>query len=250
MKQEGKYLYGIIATDEAPNFGSIGIGGKDDEVVTVSTNGLAAVVSNSDSDHYVFSRENMASHMRVLEKAMERFTILPMRFGTVAESTDEIISFLEQNKRTLKGRLKDLDGKVEVGIKILWRDMKEIYEEIVKENRAIRAVKEKGAQNREALIRAGEMVEAALEEKKAVEGDEYLGFLKRGPVEFKRAEIKLEDVVVDASFLLDRDWLPEFDGKIEKINQDHNGRIDIHYVGPMPPVSFVDLELHWSGGRG
>lgn len=250
MPHEGKYIYGIIATDEAPNFGPIGIGGKRDEVVTIGTKGLAAVVSNVALDPYVASRDNLLAHTRVIEKVAEQFAVLPMRFCTVAESADEVRGLLEDREREFKNLLRDFEGKVEVGIKVIWKDMKKIYDEIAKENRAIRTLKQKGAGGgQQALIRAGELVEAALDEKKAVEGEEYLRFLRKGKVGCKEGELKTEDMVVNASFLLDRDWVKEFDQRVEEVSNEHNGRIDIKYIGPMPPFSFVNLEMHWNGGK-
>lgn len=249
MPREGKYIYGIIATDEAPNFGPIGIGGKKDEVVTIGARGLAAVVSNGVLDDYAASRDNLLDHTRVIEKVAKQFAVLPMRFCTVAESADQVRGLLEEREREFKNLLRDFEGKVEVGIKVIWKDMKKIYDEIAKENRAIRALKQKGAGGgQQALIRAGELVEAALDEKKAVEGEEYLRFLKKGKVECKEGEIKTEDMVANASFLLDSDWVREFDARVEEMSKEHNGRIDIKYVGPMPPFSFVNLEMHWNGG--
>lgn len=250
MAAEGKYIYGVIATDEAPNFGPIGIGDRGSEVVTIGTKDLAAIVSDTSADHYTASPGLLKAHMQVIEKVFESFTILPMSFGTIAESTDEVVAFLEANARPLKNSLKDIEGKVEVGIKILWKDMKKMYEEIAKENRAIRELKAKGvAGNQKDLVHAGQLVEAALEEKKAVEGEEYTRPLKKGKVEFKEGDLKTEDMVVNASFLLDREWLKEFDGRIEKISEEFNGRIQVKYIGPMPPFSFVNLELHWNGKK-
>jgi len=203
MPHEGKYIYGIIATEEAPNFGPIGIGGKRDEVVTIGVKGLAAVISNSALDHYAASRENLQGHTKVIEKVFENFTILPLQFCTVAESTDEILNFLEKNRRELNNHLKDLEGKVEVGIKIIWKNMKKIFDEIAQENKVIHKLKEKGVKGggQSALIHAGELVEAALEEKKAVEGEDYLRPLKKGPVTCKEGEKKTEDRVSEARFL-------------------------------------------------
>lgn len=249
MSHEGKYIYGIIATDEAANFGPIGIDGGD-EVVTIGAEGLSAVISRARDELFEASRKHLTAHTQVIEKVSERFTILPMQFCTVAESTDEVMNFLEENGRPLKNALKDIEGKVEVGIKIIWKDMKKMYEEITRENRAIRTLKEKGAAGgQQALIRAGELVEAALEEKKAVEGEEYLRPLKKGPVKCKELECKTEDMVANASFLIGRDWVREFDSLVEKMGEEHQDRIDVKYVGPMAPFSFVNLEMHWNGGR-
>lgn len=250
MNQEGKYIYGIIATDEAPNFGPIGIGERKDEVVTIGTRGLAAVVSDASVDQGMVSPAQLKAHMQVVEKVFESFPILPMGFGTVAESVDEVVAFLEANSRPLKNSLSDIEGKVEVGIKILWKDMKKIYEEIAKENRAIRQLKTKGVSgSQKDLVHAGELVEAALEEKKAVEGEEYLRSLRKGKVECKEGDRRTEDMVANASFLVDREWLRDFDARVEKIGAELNGRIQIKYIGPMPPFSFVNLQLHWERGK-
>lgn len=249
MRHEGKYIYGTIATKDAPNFGPIGIGGNKDEVVTIGTKGLAAVVSNTSLDHYVLSRENLAAHIRVIERVAEEYTILPMRYCTVAESADEILAFLEERERELKNLLRDMEGKVEVGIKIHWKEMKQVYDEILKENRKIRELREKGAgRGQQAMVRAGELVETALEEKKAVEGEEYLQTLRQVSVKWKAEECRTEDMVVNTAFLVGRDWLKEFDARVERISDEHNGRIRLKYVGPTPPFSFVTLEMHWNGG--
>lgn len=250
MPHEGKYVYGIISTTEAPNFGPIGIGGRGDEVVTVGTRGLTAVISNASLDRYVVSRENLLAHSRVIEKVAKDYTIVPMRFCTVAESTDEILAFLEDRERELNNLLQDLEGKVEIGIKIFWRRMKEIYAELVKENRRIRGLRAKfGGQGQGALIHAGELVEAALEEKKVVEGEEYLRPLKSISVDFREGEPKTEEMIAEAAFLVDADWRREFDARVEQLGIERGERIHVRYVGPMPPFSFVNLEMHWNGRR-
>ncbi len=246
MKPEGKYIYGIIATEDAPNFGPMGIGGRRDEVTTIGTQGVAAVVSNTSMDHYVLSKRNLTVHTQVIEKVMESYTVLPMRFCTVAETADEIIAFLETHARELRNELKTMDGKVEVDIQIIWKDIKQIYEEIVKENKKIRELKVKGARaNQQNLIHAGELVATALEEKKAVEGNRYLRPLKKTAADCKENEPKADEMVAHAAFLIDKGWLKEFDHIVEEVGEEFEERIQIHYVGPMAPSSFVNLQLHW-----
>lgn len=245
MKHEGKYIYGIIATEDAPNFGPIGIGENHGEVTTIGVKGLAAVVSNSSMDHYVISRENLAAHTRVIEKVMESYTILPMRFCTVAETSEEIIAFLEKCSTQLKNTLRDMEGKFEVDIKIFWKDMHKIYAEIVKENKKIQELKTKGdAKNKQSLIHAGELVATALEEKKAVEGDRYLRLLGRAADDCKKSDPNTDEMIAHASFLVDKDWVKEFDGAVEKMTEEFQDRVQVRYVGPMAPFNFASLKLH------
>lgn len=246
MKHEGKYIYGIIAMEDAPNFGPIGIGGRRDEVTTLGTQGIAAVVSNTSMDHYVVSRENLTAHTQVIEKVMESYTVLPMRFCTVAETADEIIAFLETHSRELKNKLNNMEGKVEVDIEITWTDIKKIYEEIAEENKKIRELKLKGARaNQRSLIHAGELVATALQEKKVVEQDRYLRSLKKAAADCKESEPNADDVIAHVAFLIDKGWLKEFDRMVEEVGEEFKERIQIHYVGPMAPFSFVNLQLHW-----
>ncbi|MBI1882894.1 MAG: GvpL/GvpF family gas vesicle protein [Chlamydiae bacterium] len=247
MKHVGKYIYGIISSNGAENFGPIGIGGQSDEVMTLGSEGLAAVVSNASMDHYVLSRENMTAHMKVIEKVMELYNILPMRFCTVADTSDEIISFLERNSKELTDLLRDMDGKVEMDIKVRWKDMKKIYQEIAQENRKIRDLKSaKPPQTQRDLIHAGELVAAALEKKKAAEGEGYLVPFKKLAKGSKTMESGADEVVIHEAFLIDKDWLKEFDQSAEKLAEKFGDRLDVKSVGPMAPFSFVTLQLHWN----
>ena len=55
MVEEGKYLYCIIGTDEARNFGPLGIGGRDDPVTSISHDELSCVISDSPIKKYATS---------------------------------------------------------------------------------------------------------------------------------------------------------------------------------------------------
>ena len=83
--KEGKYIYCIIALKEARSFGPIGIGGRGDEVNTIVYDDIAAVVSNSPVISYAVSRENMLAHEKAIEEVMKKYTVLPVRFCTIAQ---------------------------------------------------------------------------------------------------------------------------------------------------------------------
>ncbi len=90
MVEEGKYIYCIIGTNEGRNFGPIGIGGRGDIVSTIGYEDLSAVISNSPLDKYVVNKENLIAHEKVVEEVMKNYTVLPMRFFTVASSAEEV----------------------------------------------------------------------------------------------------------------------------------------------------------------
>ncbi|MEW6216025.1 MAG: GvpL/GvpF family gas vesicle protein [Nitrospirota bacterium] len=88
--KEGKYIYCIIAEGERKKFGSLGIGGIGNELYTVCFNDIAAVVSSSPIKKYPVSRENLIPHERAIEEVMKTHTVLPVRFGTIAEDEEKV----------------------------------------------------------------------------------------------------------------------------------------------------------------
>lgn len=119
MEREGKYIYCIIATSQERNFGPIGIGGRDDEVLTVGYEDLSMVVSSHPLTKFVVNRENMLAHQKVIEGVMKEFDgVLPVRFGTIASDADEVRNLLDRRYREFKNLLRDMDHKVELGVRI------------------------------------------------------------------------------------------------------------------------------------
>ena len=75
VSEEGKYVYCIIKSTEARSFGSIGIGGRGDEVHTVHYEGLAAVVSDTPLVVYDPTRDNVFAPEQINETVMHDFTV-------------------------------------------------------------------------------------------------------------------------------------------------------------------------------
>lgn len=246
MREEGKYLYGIIGTNEERNFGPIGLGSQ--EVETITCRDLSAVISNASMGKYVVSKENLLAHERVLEQVMKEFTVLPVRFCTVAANAEEIRRLLERRHRELKHLLRDMDGKVELGVKALWRNMDIIFQEIVDENEEIKRLKAEiperpARQTHTQRIAIGEMVQAALEAKKEREGEDLLRGLKRLSVDYRLNRTIGDKMLFNAAFLVDRAREKEFDDLMERLGLRYRERIKFAYVGPVPPYNFANLAL-------
>jgi hypothetical protein len=107
---EGKYIYCIIGCEGEPPFGPIGIGGRGDEVYTVAHLGIAAVVSHSPVKKYPVTREFTMAHQGVMEKVMKDYTVLPVRFDTIAEGTEEASDEERIRRQVLQDRHTELDG--------------------------------------------------------------------------------------------------------------------------------------------
>ncbi|MCG2675919.1 GvpL/GvpF family gas vesicle protein [bacterium] len=251
MIDEGKYLYCIIESTEGRNFGPIGIGGRGDVVSTIGYQDLGAVISDTPMTKYVISRENMTAHTKVIEEVMKDYTVLPVRFCTIATSTEEVRNLLRIRYLEFKGLLRDMDNKIESGVKALWKDMDIIFKEIVDENKEIKKTKEKAAKSstpsRSQRMAIGEMVKDALEKKKEREGEEIVDVLKRISVDFRTNKLMGDKMLLNAAFLVDRGRVREFDSLMDDLTAKYKERIKFKYVGPVPPYNFVNIVVHWTG---
>jgi len=250
----GKYLYCIIGSNEIKNYGPIGIGGRGDEITTVSYEDLSVVISNTSTRKYVINRENMIAHQKVIEKVMtDGYTVLPVRFCTVAESVEEIREVLRKRYGEFKDLLHDMDNKIELGLKALWKDMKVTFGEIVGEKEEIKRLRDRIAQNsthrRDEQIRLGKMVQKALERKKEREAKEIVNPLKKIAVNFRTNDTFGDNMFINTAFLVDRAREKEFDNLIEDFMAKYNERIKFKYIGPVPPFNFVSIVIHWQRGR-
>jgi len=253
MTEPGYYLYCIIPCQEDRTFDAVAIGSEDGAVHTVYHKGLAAVVSNSPVKQYESTRRNMMAHERVLETVMREFTLLPVRFGTVADSAspvDDIRKLLCSRFDEFHGLLSDMEGQVELGLKAFWRDEKAIFEEIVAESLDIRRLRHSlSRRSIEASyfdrIRLGEMVKRALGNKRAKEAARILPPLRRVAQSVRENEVLADRMVLNAAFLIDRGKEPEFDHEVSKLDEQLGERLALKYVGSAPPYNFVNIVVNW-----
>jgi len=243
---EGKYIYCIIGGHGRRSFGPIGIGGRGDEVSTILCRDLGAVISNVPMTKYVVDRESMIAHEKVIEEVMKEYTVLPVRFQTIAASADEIRSLLGKRYAEFMGLLRHFDNKVELGLKVLWRDMESIFREIVEQNKDIAKLIKKPpekslGQTKGEKRAAREAIISVLLQKKAAEAEKLLGPLRSVAADFCLNKTHGDDMVMNAAFLVDKGWEREFDNRVEQLATRYSDRMKFVYVGPAPPYSFVNI---------
>lgn len=249
-EKEGKYIYCIIGAEQERNFGPLGIGARGDEVLTIGYEDLSMVVSSFPFSKLKVNRENMLAHERVIEEVMKEFdTVLPVRFGTLAATADEVRNLLDRRYREFKNSLRYIDHKVELGVKGVWKNREEIFKEIVEENREIKKAKEeiqndKTKRNIQATIEVGQEVFQALEKKKEKEAARFLEVLKKTSVDHQLNKTLGDDMFMNASFLVDKGREKEFDNMMDDLSQEYKDRIKFLYAGPLPPFNFVDIVIY------
>ena len=250
MDKEGKYIYCITETRQERNFGPIGIGQKGDEVLTIGCNDLSMMVSTCPMTEVSANRENLLGHQQVIEKVMNEFdSVLPVRFGTVASSADEIRNLLDRRYREFKGALADMDHKVELGVKGMWKNMSVIFDEVVESNKDIKRLKQRIADdpagnNTQAKIEIGKMVEHALQSKKEQEAQAVVDALKSTAFDHKLNKTIGDEMFMNAAFLASKGREKEFDNIMDDLSDEYRDRIKFMYAGPLPVFNFVNIIIY------
>jgi hypothetical protein len=187
---------------------------------------------------------------------MKEFTVLPVRFCTIASSADEIRNLLDSRYREFKNLLRDMGHKIELGIKGLWKDMNTIFKEIAKENKEIKRLKEKmqgGKEKKnipstrtflETKMEVGKLVEEALKRKKEKEAEKIVDALRRTAFDHKLNNTIGDEMFINAAFLVDKGREKEFDNIMDDLSEKHRDRIKFMYVGPLPPYNFVNITIY------
>jgi hypothetical protein len=237
------YVYGIVqANATAPRVK--GIGGA--RVTLVAGEDIAALVSEIPGGRPRLGRQELLVHSRVLEAALKRGTVLPMRFGVVMSGAEEVRShLLDEHAAELREQLAELDGTVEIRIRASY-DEDSLLREVVREHQEIASLR--AAVHRRTddatyydRIRLGELVAAAVERRRERDAQAIVDALSSAALAVDEGKPAHERVALQASFLVERSRLSEFDRILDDVAMGYGGQIGFKYTGPLPPYSFVAL---------
>ncbi len=245
-EEQGKYVYCIIRTNTPQNFGAIGIGGRGDEVYTVQYKAFAAVVSNCPLIIFDPTRENALAHEHVNEVVMRDFTVLPMSFGTVFRTEDDLRAFLQGTYDALVEVLEKMEGKIEFGLKVNW-DKDEVIRELENENEEIRRLKGEISSQPSgsyfSKMQLGRVVESALQAKADAYVKEIYEGLRNAAIASRSNKPIGDKMIMNAAFLVERDKTRMFDEQISEIAKKYENKLSFLYTGPWPPYNFVNIRL-------
>jgi hypothetical protein len=243
---KGKYVYCIIREKHERDFGQIGIGGHG-RVYTVHHHDLAAVVSDTPIVIYDPTRENVLAHEFVNETVMREFTVIPMSFGTVFRSEEDVSELLRSTYQAFTDVLDKMRDKIEFGLKILW-DRDKVVANIESENDEIRRLKDEITRNAAsstyfARMQLGRLIEAALEETSNRYVSEVHDALKPVAVASRSNKVIGDRMILNAAFLVDRGRSEEFDERVREVSRKFENLLTFKYTGPWPPYNFVNIKL-------
>jgi hypothetical protein len=242
---KGRYVYCIIRSDQALTFGPIGIGEEPAPVYTVGCDDLAAVVSDAPLGVLDPTRDNVLAHQRVNETVMREHTVLPMSFGTVFKTREDVTAFLKSAYRAFSDVLDKMEAKLEFGLKVLW-DRDAVVRQIEEEDEDIHRLKTEIASQKGstyfARMQYGRLIDAALQAKSERYVAEIFERLRDVSVAARANKPIGDRMILNAAFLVSRDSEDAFDARVKQLGATHD-KLTFKYTGPWPPYNFVNIRL-------
>ena len=241
----GKYVYCIIEAAEPLRFGPVGIGADPSEVYTVHYKNLGAVVSDAPLEVLDSTRENVLAHERVNETVMREHTVIPMSFGTVFKTREDIVELLRSAAEAFGDVLNKMQNKLEFGLKVLWdRDqaMREVESEDDDISRLKKEISGQKGPTYFARMQYGRLVDAALHARSERYVAAVLDELRDVSVASRINKPIGDKMIMNAAFLISRDQEQAFDAKVKSIASRFD-KLTFKYTGPWPPYNFVNIRL-------
>ncbi|MFC3958719.1 GvpL/GvpF family gas vesicle protein [Halovivax cerinus] len=204
------YAYGVVDVDEAIVLAVDGVG-DGDRVYPIENGSIAALVSDVTSADPERSDENVRRHDEVLREVMTADggrTVVPMRYGMIFRNEETVTNVLEGATSALTQSLRQIEGAEELGVSVVTPPNDSIDEDAIRET-----------------------VDAELD-----------------PIarDVARNRLFSDRLVVNRSYLVDRDDRDAFDGAVGRLEERHGDAI-VRYTGPFAPYSFVDVTIGAQG---
>ena len=239
---KGKYLYGVIKRDknQSLNF---------DGLTPVVYQSLAAVVEEKEvKDYHKLPKEEtireLIGHQQTIEKIMNEFPILPVRFGTILKDKEEVKSVLEKGYFFLRNTLRKIEDKIELDLVCFWDEQK-AAQMACQKSKKIRdyytsevARRDSSDGEMEAKITLGKLVADYLASKREKLRNQILKTLKKEAVESCSHALADVNMLLNQAFLVEKKGQEAFNHALNQLDSRFADLLNFRLVGPLPPYSF------------
>jgi hypothetical protein len=213
-------------------------------VELVAAGQIAALVTPAPPPEARPRGRDLLRHSEVLQEAVAVTTVLPLRFGTLFGSREELVEeFLRPRHDELAALLAELDGKVEMSFAASLHE-EAVLRELVAANPEVAALREATRHRSEAesypeRVRLGELVAAGLERRRSDWEQRMLECVVPHVAATLLPEEPRSPSTIEASLLVAREGLDALEATLERFARDSAEHLEARLVGPLPPYSFV-----------
>lgn len=240
MTNGNVYVYAIVPAGTVLPADCAGVDDPPAVVRVVEEGPVAAVVSASPVKLRA-RRRDLIAHQELLTRLSEDGPVIPMRFGMVAPDEEAVRRQLSGSSATHLAVLHQLDGRVEVNVKVLTAP--DALGALVEQDERVRGLREAARvrPGHEANLRLGEAVAAALAQRAAAAGRRVLDELS-SLAHAVAAGPEVRGCELNASFLVGRDEYAVFRASAERLAAHWREHAELRVAGPLPCYSFVAAE--------
>lgn len=244
---DGRYIYCIIDWDASrppANLGNVGIG--ESAIFTIGYKDISAVVSAIPFKQMESNLNDILAHQRVVEAAREIGTVLPVRFGVILKDGEGIKKLLAASYKDYSGKIAQLRGKDEIGIKVLLEKtaLKKIEALAQDQSDEIKKIKQEISDAKPGASYFMKLkLQDAVKNETLRKLDQMVGEINRALAEVAEDKRTLkndvEQIVLNAAYLVDRKKTSDFDGRVQELRGRYESEgMTLHKSGPWAPYSF------------
>jgi hypothetical protein len=247
----GCYIYGILPQDVELTPTSRGIGDRD--VRLVRHGEIAAMVSEIALDTPIGTPEDLTAHQRLLDAAATETPVLPIKFGAVLSSEDDVAEgLLAANHDEFWQALKELEGRVEYLLKARYVE-RAVLGEIVSENPDAARLRDEVRGEAEeashaARVRLGELINEGITAKRAADTRAAIEALTPYAVAGNEREPTHQEDAAHVAFLVETDMAERFEEAASELARKWHDRANVRLLGPLAPYDFVVTAQEDEGG--
>jgi primosomal protein N'' len=233
------YLYGIIDSSDQITDSIHGLEGSC--VYNIPFRDIGAVVSQISQPIQNVTEGAVIEHEIVAEKLMANSTVLPVRFGTIIDGRDGLLSMMQSYYKDFKDNLVRLHNKLEFGIKVIWPADK-VEANIIK---VLKKDEQKTLESDNSPSKRfieEKFKEYKIDKEFEAKADKFIKvmdiFFSKFAVEKKTEKLKTENLLMDAVYLVEKDKQNDFREAFEHIKSGPPG-LKYLFSGPWPAYNFV-----------
>ncbi len=237
----GRFIYCFTERGEGA-YAFTGLEGA--KLETISYRDIAALVSpfrttSFDQLEKEAVKESLLKHQEVNSRIFAIRTVVPVRFGTIADDLTQVKELLQKIYLQVKAALKRLEGKIELVVRASW-DLRVVLEDVKGEI----TIENAGATDLQEKIAVGKQLFEAVDKRKRAIIETIHHGLYPLTVDFSVGSMReSEEMIFDCSYLVEREKETSFDEAVNRIASQYEGTITFKCIGPLPPYSFARLEI-------
>ena len=246
-----KYVYGIIPVNGAEyDYDTLAFAAPDGRFELVRDGDVAAVVSESAIAGFADLPRGdlmryLARHQEAIEEIMDYSTVLPVKFGTLLESDDQVRTLLNLGHDDFQRTAKMIGSAVEFDVAVTW-DPADVFAAIANEPE-IAAFKEQVAalppeESLRGRMAIGQLVKTRFDERRTQLRDELVNELTHAVSQWQLNPVMDDSMVANVACLVSDSQLSALEHKVYELDERHGDRLQFRLVGPLPAYSFASVE--------